>query len=729
MKKLIIFISALALISSCAKIEVNEPVENDQTNDSAVLYADLPEVLYASVSDESGDDQTRTYVDDKSVKWHMGESISYYAGTYANVKYTMQVGQYDGTVNAKFVKNGDAKYNFGGDNVYNKIPTYPLAIYPYRESHLAVFGNDNSSRYNFSVNYAKEQTYAPNSFGKGANVMVATGSSNDDDNLYFRHACGYLVIKLYGTDTKVSNITLTALGEGVKISGEATLRVEQNEPVQFNAFKNDEAYNTISLNCFYKGQGVELGADAENATEFWFALPPVNIKGGIKIVVTDVNGATFTKQTTKDINITRNTVQPMAALQFVAQTPALNKIWYTKTAEAMAEEGGENPIKFGNGQTNPFDATITAHKYDSSTGKFVIEFDTYVKIIKANAFYDTDIQTIELPYSLETIEECAFKDTQISAITIPRSVNRIKTEAFNGCHLESIEFLPSPNTTPLTIESDNDRSPFYHSAAFTSIYLNREIAYVNPDGTTFTADKSHKGLFVNHFPPNQSVSVTLGDQVRTILNNMFTSVKIEHITIPGTVMEIKDDAFSSCLQLSSIRFEASTTPLTIGFHPAPTSIGNECGPFYHSPLTFIYVNRELVASESYATARDQSDEGIFSTSFDDAEVKVTLQGNVKTISDYMFSGVNMQTIWIPREVTSIGKSAFEGCSKLYGVTLAHSTPPTLGVDAFDETLLQDEDETRWIALEDATNIDSFKTATNWSEYANIIIPQYNSTAQ
>jgi hypothetical protein len=57
------------------------------------------------------------------------------------------------------------------------------------------------------------------------------------------------------------------------------------------------------------------------------------------------------------------------------------------------------------------------------------------------------------------------------------------------------------------------------------------------------------------------------------------------------------------------------------------------------------------------------------------------------------------------------------------VTLAHSTPPTLGADAFDGTLLQDEGETRWIALEDATNIESFKTATNWSEYKDIIKAQ------
>lgn len=554
MKKLIIFISALALISSCAKIEVNEPVQNDQTNDSTVLYADLPEVLYASVSDESGDEQTRTYVDDKSVKWHRGESISYFAGTYANVKYTMKDGQYDGTVNAEFVKDGEAEYYFGGDNVYNKIPTYPLAIYPYRESHLAVFGNDNSSRYNFSVNYAKEQTYAPNSFGKGANIMVATGSSNDDENLYFRHACGYLVIKLYGADTKVSNITLTALSEGVKISGKAALIVEQNEPVQFNAFKDDEAYNTISLNCFYKGQGVELGADAKNATEFWFALPPVNIEGGIKIVVTDVNGATFTKQTTKDINITRNTVQPMAALQFVAQTPALNKIWYTKVADS-----GTSPITFGTEGGQPFDATIkeNGHYYDESTGKFVIEFDTYVKIIKAKAFYGTAIQTIELPGGLETIEEKAFADSKISAITIPGSVTKIGNLVFVNCtKLSSVTINDSSTALHIGFQDlATDRGPFWDSP-LTSITLNRELVYDYND-----LGSPDEGIFSNRH--KKPTTVSLGGSLRNILPYMFSETGVGaavgsngHVAgsvwIPHTITSIGDYAFNDCDKLAGL---------------------------------------------------------------------------------------------------------------------------------------------------------------------------------
>jgi hypothetical protein len=203
---------------------------------------------------------------------------------------------------------------------------------------------------------------------------------------------------------------------------------------------------------------------------------------------------------------------------------------------------------------------------------------------------------------------------------------------------------------------------------------------------------------------------------------MFTGTNIESITIPGSVTTIGNGAFGSCFKLASIRFEGSAIPLTIGFQPGPL----EVGPFYNSPLTSIYVNRELVASQEYTAARDQADEGIFSTKSNSRNVTVSLQGNVKTISDYMFSGVNMQTIWIPQEVNTIGYRAFYNCSKLYGVTLAHTGPPTLGDDAFVGTQLHNPDvELRWIALEDGSdeNVAAFKGASKWSYYAYIIKAQ------
>ena len=812
MKKLIVLLSALVLIISCAKIEVNEPIQNDTSNDSAGLNDELPEVLYASIVNEQ-ESETRTFVDGQTVMWHPGDIISHFYGNRRNSPYI-----YRGETPASNVK---LEYYDDIDVGGIAMPSvnYSRSVYPYDpQTTITVEGGIDK----INVNYPTIQTYAQNSFGRGANLMIATGDTYlSDDIQYFRNACGYLVIKLYGRAT-VKSITLSAVDGVGKIAGKATIVTDENK-IPVTTMSND-ASSYVTLDCSNGGEGVALGTLAVNATEFWFALPPVDIKGGIKIVVTDMNNNVFTKQTTNAVNITRNEVQPMAALEFVSNTPDSNKIWYTKVSDS-----GSGPITFSEEDPNPFDAEIKEQYYLSSIGKYVIEFKTPVKTIKAKAFYGTAIKTIELPDGLETIEEGAFGYTQIPSITIPGSVNTIKAEAFGLCgQLKSIEFLPSSTQTPLSIACTQrdfaDYGPF-QNASFTSIKLNRELNYVDTDGDLFIPDQDDEGIFYNIYPaasatvtignqvrtlskrlfcglkfqsltipglvteicndvfnectalksltfepsptgapliigvnwkgveegifvdcPLETFSlnrqleyssgpqyglfsgnslgdgITLGEQVHTLLPYMFTESGITSLTIPATVMNIEDYAFYNCKNLNSIRFEGGTEELTIGFQPGNT-VSNDVGPFYQSPLTSIYVNREIVASEQYASKRDQTDEGIFSTSFNGASVTVTLQGNVKTISDYMFSGVNMQTIWIPREVTSIGESAFEGCSKLYGVTLAHSTPPTLGAYAFEGTLLQDEDEARWIALEDATNIDSFKTATNWSEYESIIIKQ------
>lgn len=833
MKKLIYFFSALVVISSCAKMEVNDPAQNDQSNDSA-----LPKVLYASVVDEQNHD-TRTYVDGMTVMWHGGDHVSYFYGNVQNSRYA-----YNGSYPASSVELVIYSHGTQVDQQVN----YSRGVYPYDANTTVETQGDVDK---IHVTYPAVQTYAKKSFGKKANLMIATGDSSQDNQLYFRNACGYLVIKLYGS-TSVKNIKLTSVSSVDKIAGNATIVTdEDNLPV---ITMSDEAVTAVTLDCSNGGEGVALGATKEDATEFWFALPPVNFKSGIRIVVTDMNDMIYTKQTTNAVNITRNNVQPMAALEFVSNTPASNQIWYTKTADALSKDGGEDPITFGTEEANPFDAKIKEHKYDESTGKFVIEFETPVRTIKERAFFDNyEIETIELPDGLETIEELGLGWMwRLKEITIPGSVNTIGFDGFDNCQsMNSITFLPSPTQTPLEIGRSytpliNTQQGQFIRSKFTSINLNRELVYVDTDGSPFEPDEEDEGIFYNEEHDKvESVSVTIGGQVRTISDYMFSCLNIQSITIPGTVTsignnvfngcdklssitfepsptgealtigyntdgtdeglfvdcplqtvnlnrqlnyaiasedldedvvpfagkslgdgvtlgeqvhtllpymfsnsgitslkipatvkEIKDNAFYECTTLASVRFEASIEPLTIGFQPG----SDEVGPFFQSPLTSIYVNRELVASETYAAACDQWDEGIFSTSFyddDDPTVIVTLQGNVKTISDYMFSGVQMKTIWIPREVETICKGAFYYCSRLYGMTLAHSgTYPRLieddvtsdGGGAFKWTLLNDSDlnnKERWIALEDGSdeNVKLFQTGSNWAYYAYIIQAQ------
>ncbi|MBR5014139.1 MAG: leucine-rich repeat protein [Bacteroidales bacterium] len=843
MKKLLVVFSLIALLCSCDKNQIDLPVqEEDKVEvEGGSQTGELPEVIYASMSDEDQTPETRTFVDNNVVLWQNGDAISYFACSSHNVKYV-----YNGETPESKVE----LEKVGDTGTETELINFSRGIYPYDPEVTVVYEEGIDK---ITVTYPTTQTYAVKSFGRGANLMIATGDNSQDDKLFFRNACGYLVIKLYG-NTTVKNITLSAVDGVSKIAGKATIVTDENKiPV---ATMSDVASSVVTLDCSNGGKGVALSADAANATEFWFALPPVKIKGGIKIVVTDMNGNIYTKQTTKAVNITRNNVQPMAALEFVSNTPTSNQIWYTKSADAMAKEGAKNPVKFGNGQTNPFDASIkeNGHYYDESIGKFVIEFETPVRTIKERAFFDNyEIETIELPDGLETIEELGLGWMwRLKEITIPGSVNTIGFNGFDNCQsMNSITFLPSPTQTPLEIGRSytpvvNTEQGQFIRSKFTSINLNRELVYVDTDGSPFEPDEEDEGIFYNEEHDKvESVSVTIGGQVRTISDYMFSCLNIQSITIPGTVtsigndvfngcdklaritfepsptgealtigwntdgtdeglfvdcplqtvnlnrqlnyaiasedldevvvpfagkslgegvtlgeqvhtllpymfsnsgitslkipatvMEIKDNAFYKCTTLASVRFEASTEKLTIGFQ----SGSDEVGPFFQSPLTNIYVDRELVASESYAAARDQWDEGIFSTSFygsDDPKVTVTLQGNVKTISDYMFSGVQMETIWIPREVETICKGAFYYCYRLYGMTLAHSgTFPTLieddiksdGGGAFKWTLLNDpglNNNERWIALEDGSdeNVTKLKGSSNWSYYAYIIQAQ------
>ena len=1037
MKKLFyLFLTLFALVGCDNKDEFDRIVSNNPE------ASELPQTLHATiVNEEEAQDtlQSRTYLNDKKkVVWHKGDEISFFVNnTHGRYKSAGQ----DGEEHVTFDRVSETTVSVANP------PLYSLAVYPYDETITCERENNQDKLH---VTYPATQTYAANSFAKGTNLMVSAGTipNGADNNLRFRNACGYLVLKLYGHNTKVKTVTLSSRTGNEKISGAGTIVAKSNAvPV---TTMGDDASPTVSLNC--GDQGVALGADAAHATEFWFMLPPVTFEGGIKVVVTDVNGITYTKETTNAITVARNSIKPMAPFQFVAS----NKIWYTKVANS-----GSGLLAFYNGMNNPFDADIIEHQYDPSVGKYFIRFNSPVKTIKENAFKGTALQAIDLPDGLQTIEKGAFSETQLAAITIPGSVETIKTEAFYSCRqLETIEFLPSSTQKPLAIAcreySGAEYGPFQISY-FKSINLNRNLVYVKPNGDSFVPDEVDEGIFYNTnfaasisvtiggqvrtipdylfsglkithltipgtvttigndvfnectaltsltFEPSptgealtlgyntegeedgpfldsplttvnlnreiiytlenidldyddegifsgrpltggvifgeqvrtlspymfsnsgitsltipntletikaytfdnceslgtvniedgtnpliieyyapfinspltnvhlgrevkakggsdykpgsqysgllynktpyadidevivtisdhvqtiypytfsylklksitipasvtliranaftdctylntivfeesstplqiscmhtaqinqgpfhdtsltsitlgreisycndgsgglvdfvptatdqglfsceydaESLSVTLSNNVQTISNYMFTGTNIESITIPGSVTTIGNGAFGSCFKLASIRFEGSATPLTIGFQPGPL----EVGPFYDSPLTSIYVNRELVASQEYAAARNQADEGIFSTKSNSRNVTVTLQGNVNTISDYMFSGVNMKTIWIPREVTTIGKKAFYDCSQLYGVTLAHTAPPILNENAFEGTLIDDKDlKYRWIALEYGSNNDilqAFKSATNWSKYAGIIQPQ------
>ena len=669
------------------------------------LLSEVPEVLYASMADENdnasegegANKMTRTYVDDKSVLWHSGDAISYFASNNHNVKY--QYNGEDGASTADFtlVQNTGA--------VGSPVTT-TYAVYPYSETTTS--WNDNGVE-KLAVTYPATQNYLPNSFGRGANTMVSAGLDINDNNLYFRNACGYLVLRLYGEGVKVKNIKLTALG-GEKLSGKAHIVAKHDAAPIVDM--DSESIASVTLNC--GNDGVALGADKASATEFWFALPPVTLNKGFQIIVTDTEGRLFKTQTAKKVSITRNDIQPMAAIQFVNNIPANNQLWYTR-------KSGKEPLTFNGKDT--FAPYIYHHYYDSEKGKFVITFNGNLSEIRGNAFKGTDITSIELPQSLRIIEENVFYQcTDLTSISIPGSVTNIGYNAFYECtSLRTVNFEEGDADLNIgcgyTSILESLIGPFYYSP-LRSITFNREMVYKDKYGDNLTATDLDEGIFCikeGADVSKEETFVTVGGKVKTFPNFMFANLRIKSFVIPGNVTKIGNNVFEDCVALKSVKFLPDSKPLTIGFIDRTS----DRGPFFTSRLQVIDLDRELVPANDGPGGLDAWDEGIFAnngyTLKEDYDVNVTLGPNVKTIWPWMFAGTrNLKYIWIPREITSIGEGAFWWCPHLKSLTCNHTTPPTLGEKVFDWC----SELSYIIVLEESE--EAFKTAPGWSDYASMI---------
>lgn len=666
MKRLIyLFLTVFVLVGCETKEEFYQIVQDNWTE------SELPQNLYATILNEENAQQSRTLVNNRKVVWHEKDEISFFVNNI-HARY-----QSDGKANAEhvtFTKLSEKTVNV------QTPPRYSLAVYPYDENITCEKGANGDVLH---VTYPAVQTYAQNSFGKGANLMIAAGTipGGTDSNLRFRNACGYLVLKLYGENSKVKTITLSSRS-GEKIAGAATVVAKSNAAPATTM--DDGATSTVTLNC--GDEGVAIGADAAHATEFWFALPPVTFAEGIRVVVEKTDGTRYTKETTNSVTVERNTIKPMAALH------AVNQILYTTYSGAkLTFEDDEDP----------FNVDIKTHEYVDGRG--VIIFKDNLTTIKKEAFEDKDITTIEIPETVTTIEEKAFYDAEyLTELTIPGSVNYIGFAAFGYCEaLTHLTFEPSPTETPLDIVYSyvgtfvGTQGPFADSR-LKYINVNRQLNYKDEVGNPYTVAQG-AGLLSYKVINSQLETVIIGPQLKNISDYMFERTYLSSITIPATVETIGKGAFYLNQGLKTLNFEESENPIVI------QSMDNGDGPFYKSPLQFITLKRDVTYKDNGGNIYipDSSDEGLFSNTYK-LQTKVTLGGKFTIILPYMFSetGVGAAvdnngnfrdiagSLWIPNTIKSIGDNAFYDCDWLAGLTLGYdglTDFPSIGTDVFTES--------------------------------------------
>lgn len=253
------------------------------------------------------DVETRAYVDDElHLFWTADDRISVFEGNTYNQEY-----MYEG-------ETGDNKADFnpvtsGGLHSGSDLdtPAY-YAVYPY------VKGTSISQK-NGLISYAlpSVQLYADNSFGLGANTMVAVTKDMSDEYLSFKNVCGYVVFKLYGEGAVIKSVTLTSQA-GEALAGNAVITAS-NGSTPTMAFNDDDSLEpTLTIDC---GEGVTLGATADEAKGFWFVVPPVTLSNGFAVTFTDVNGISVTRTASGSKTVERNKVFRIPALKLVFENP------------------------------------------------------------------------------------------------------------------------------------------------------------------------------------------------------------------------------------------------------------------------------------------------------------------------------------------------------------------------------------------------------------------------
>lgn len=281
-------------------------------------------------------------------------------------------------------------------------------------------------------------------------------------------------------------------------------------------------------------------------------------------------------------------------------------------------------------------------------------------------------------YTVTEISGNAFIDcTGLISVEIPNGVTRI--DGFSGCSgLTSIEI---PNSV-----THIEGAAFYGCTGLISVVLPNSLPYI--DICTFDDCTS-------------LTSIDIPNSVTVIGMCAFRHTGLTSVTIPNSVTYIDEGAFFNCTSLASIEIPYSVTGIE-------SEVFGRC-----TGLASISVDSNNTKYDS----RDNCN-AIIETASNKliAGCKNTIiPRSVTSIGYSAFYGcTGLISVVIPRSVISIDYSAFEDCTGLTSITVEHETPIDYD-DAFENV-----DKSNCILYVPLGSKTAYENAEGWSEFENIV---------
>ena len=281
MKKYVVILAAACLAVACTSKET-------------------PEVLSSKVFNASIEPETKTYTEAKKVYWYAGDAVSIFDKGNSendNVKYTY-AGE-DGTTRGPLTTQNLV--------VASNSLQYTYGIYPYYSDNLVLSEGK-------AVAYIDpEQDYEVDSFGDGANAMVAV--SADNRTLEFKNVAGYLKLRLYGDNSTPIQAIQVASNNEEYISGDVLVEMLPGQTPVLSAYPDNNYASDVAIVYFPDDPAITLNPSQSSPLDVWVALTPGTIASGITVSVLGADGRKFTYENKKPLTIKRGICTSTAPLK------------------------------------------------------------------------------------------------------------------------------------------------------------------------------------------------------------------------------------------------------------------------------------------------------------------------------------------------------------------------------------------------------------------------------